>query len=84
MLTETRSDEFTLIQRESMEVVALLRKALFSIRLGHTPSPVQGGFAKPPWVIRPIPMGLSPITVGTGKVTDRRNSTLRWYFRDCG
>ena len=72
------------MQRESTLVVALLRKALFSIRPDYAPSPVQGGFARPPWVIRHIPMGLSPISLGAGKVTDRRTSTLSCYFRHCG
>ena len=79
----TRSEEFTVIQLESMEVVAQLRKALFSIHPGQAPSPVRGGFSKPPWA-RQIEMGLTPIHVGAAKVTDRRNSTLPCYFRHCG
>ncbi len=79
----TRSEEFTVIQLESMEVVAQLRKALLSIHLGHAPSPVRGGFSKPPWA-RQIEMGLTPINLGAAKVTDRRNSTLPCYFRHCG
>jgi hypothetical protein len=91
-----RSEEFGAIQRESTQVLALLRKALFSLRLGEASSPVQGGFSKSPspsggasgwglpWVIRPRSNGTIAYHVGAGKVTDRRNSRLRWYLRHCG
>jgi hypothetical protein len=88
-----RAEEFRAIQRESAQVVAILRKALFSHRFDQAPSPVQGGFSKPPspsggsgpalaWVIRPS--STRTYYLGAGKVTDRRNSTLRCYFRHCG
>jgi hypothetical protein len=106
MRAAKRSEEFATVQRESMQVVALLRKALFSVRRGDTPSPVQGGASKPPSpsggeLRAPSPswrdpgwkrprqfvlsrMGVWPITMGAGKVTDRRNSTLACYFLHCG
>jgi len=42
------SREFKAVQRESTQVAAELRKALFSSRLVESPSPEQGGFGKPP------------------------------------
>src|ERR1700694_4624453 len=109
MRSAQRAQEFRAVQRESTQVVAVLRKVLFSIGHGDASSPVQGGFSTPPspsggpyrtpardrgrsrWAFSgqfvPLRMGLepiTPITVGTGKVTDRRNSTLRCYFRHCG
>jgi hypothetical protein len=42
------SREFKAVQRESTQVAAELRKALFSGRLVESPSPEQGGFVKPP------------------------------------
>jgi hypothetical protein len=84
MRAAKRSEEFTTVQRESMQVVALLRKALFSLRRGDTSSPVEGGSSKPPSQFVLSRVGLAPITVGAGKVTDRRNSTLACYFLHCG
>jgi hypothetical protein len=101
MRASRRAAEFTVVQRESMQVVAVLRRVLFSLRPSGTSSPVAGGSAEPPspsagafrtryrswpgWgsqrqFVLPR-MGLAPATVGAGKVTDRRNSTLRCYFR---
>jgi hypothetical protein len=80
----SRTEEGRAVQRESMKVVAVLRKALFSLRLGNAPSPGEGGSRKPPSPFVPSRMGLSPIAVGAGKVTDRRNSTLPCYFRHGG
>ena len=90
-----RSEDLIAVQRESTQVMAVLRKAILSIRLVESPSPVQGGLPKPPSpfgasgrgslrVIRTPQLGLVPITVGAGKVTDRRNSRLACYFRHCG
>jgi hypothetical protein len=85
-----RSEEFGAVQRESMQVVAVLRKALFSLRLAEASSPVQGGFSKSPspsegwglpWVICPSANGTIAYSLGAVKVTDRRNSRLRCYFR---
>jgi hypothetical protein len=83
MRPANRLEECRAVQRESMKVVAVLRKALFSLRLGSAPSPVQGGFRKPPSPFVPTRMGLAPITLGAGKVTDRHNSRLACYFRNC-
>jgi hypothetical protein len=91
MRTAKRTQEFKAIQRESTQVLGVLRKALFSFRLGPASSPVQGGLAGPPspsggpgrglaWAIRPNTT--RTYDLGTGKVTDRRNSTLRCYY--CG
>ena len=88
-----RSEEFRAVQRESTQAVAVLRKALFSHRLALVSSPVQGGFFKSPspsggsgrrlaWAIRTN--STRTYYLGTGKVTDRRNSTLRCYFRHNG
>jgi len=60
-----RTEEFQAVQRESTQVAAVLRKALFSLRLARSTSPVQGGFRMPPspsggglrWVIRTSPNG---------------------------
>ncbi len=89
-----RSEEFGAVQRESMQVVAILRKALFTLRLAEASSPVQGGFSKSPspsgegsglpWVIRPRANGTIAYNLGAVKVTDRRNSRLRCYFRHGG
>jgi hypothetical protein len=79
-----RSEEFTAVQRESMQVVAVLRKALFARRRTDIPSPVEGGPSRPPSQFVLSRLGLAPMTVGAGKVTDRRNSTLACYFRHCG
>jgi hypothetical protein len=93
MRAAKRTEEFKVIQRESSQVLAVLRQALFSLRVADAPSPVQGSLARLPspsggpgrrlaWVIRTSTTGtyyLSP-----DNVTDRRNSTLRWYFRHCG
>jgi hypothetical protein len=81
MRAAKRSEEFTTVQRESMQVVALLRKALFAGLRTEIPSPVEGGPSKPPSQFVLSRMGLAPMTVGAGKVTDRRNSTLACYFR---
>jgi hypothetical protein len=43
-----RSEEFAAVQRESTQVVAVLRKVLFTLRLAQASSPVQGGFSKSP------------------------------------
>lgn len=75
-----RSEEFRVIQREYIQVMVELRKVLFSLQ----PSPVEGGASKPPSQFVLSRVGLAPITVGAGKVTDRRNSTLACYFRHCG
>lgn len=88
-----RAEEFRAVQRESTQVVAVLRKALFSQRLGPVSSPQQGGLHQPPspsggsgpplvWAIRPNITRTYHLR--TGKVTDRRNSTLRCYFRHNG
>jgi len=90
-----RSEEFGAVQRESNQVVALLRKALFSLRLAEASSPGQGGFSKSPspsggsgwelpWVIRPMANGTIAYCLGAVRVTDRRNSRLRCYLRHCG
>jgi hypothetical protein len=88
-----RADEFKVIQRESTRVAALLRNALFSIRPGTASSLVQGGFSRSPspsggsglglvWAIRTN--STRTYYLGTVNVTDRRNSTLRCYFRHSG
>jgi hypothetical protein len=87
-----RTEEFRAVQRESTLALAVLRKALFSHRRAPVSSPVQGGFSRPPspsggsvrlaWAIRPT--STRTYHLGTGKVTDRRNSTLRCYFCNCG
>jgi len=93
MRSPKRFEEFRAVQRESTQVMAVLRKALFSLRLAEAPSPVQGGLHQPPspsggtgralaWAIRPNTT--RTYYLGAGKVTDRRNSTLRCYFRHCG
>jgi hypothetical protein len=98
-----RSEEFAAVQRESTQVVAVLRKVLFTLRLAQASSPVQGGFSKSPspsggalrtpspsegwglpWVIRPRATGTIAYSLGAVKVTDRRNSRLRCYFRHGG
>ena len=91
-----RSEEFAAVQRETMQVVAVLRKALFSLRVAQASSPVQGGFSKCPspsgggsgwglpWVIFPRANGTVAYYLGAVKVTDRRNSRLRCYFRHGG
>jgi len=89
----TRAVVFKAVQRESTQVAAELQKALFSLRLARSTSPVQGGFRTPPspsgrsqrglvWAIHTT--NTRTYYLGAGKVTDRRNSTLRWYFLDCG
>lgn len=88
-----RLEEFRAVQRESMLALAVLRKALFSDRLAPATSPVQGGFSQPPspsggsgrklaWAIRTS--GTRTYYLGAAMVTDRRNSTLRCYFRHNG
>ena len=88
-----RAEEFKAVQRESTQVAAVLRKALFALQLGRSTSPEQGGFRKSPspsggseqgfvWAIRTS--NTRTYDLGAGKVTDRRNSTLRCYFRHCG
>jgi hypothetical protein len=88
-----RLEGFRAVQRESTLALAVLREALFSHRLAPVSSPVQGGFSQPPspsggsgrrlaWAIRPN--RTRTYHLGTGKVTDRRNSTLRCYFCNCG
>jgi len=88
-----RLEEFRAVQRESMLALAVLRKALFSHSLAPATSPVQGGFSQPPspsggsgrklaWAIRTT--SIRTYHLGTAKVTDRRNSTLRCYFRHNG
>src|SRR5260370_13306143 len=90
-----RSEEFGAVQPESTQVVALLRKALFSLRLAEASSPVQGGFSKSPspsggsgwqlpWVIRPMVNGTIAYGLGSGRGPARGNSRLRWYLRHCG
>jgi hypothetical protein len=88
MRAADRSDEFRAIQRESMQVMAELRKALFSLQ----PSPVQGDFPKSPSPsggrLELVPAwdichGSGTGYLGAANVTDRRNSTLRWYLRHC-
>ena len=81
MRAAQRAQEFRAVQRESTQVVAVLRKVLFSLGQGDASSPVPGAFSGQ---FVPLPMGLEPITVGAAKVTDRRNSRLRCYFRHCG
>jgi hypothetical protein len=88
-----RAVGFRAVQRESTLALAVLRKALFSHRLAPVSSPVQGGFSRPPspsggsgrrlaWAIRTN--STRAYHLGTVKVTDRRNSTLRCYFCNCG
>ena len=88
-----RAGEFRAVQRESTRAVAILRKLLYSHHLAPVSSPVQGGFSQPPspsggsgrrlaWAIRPN--STRAYHLGTVKVTDRRNSTLRCYFCNCG
>lgn len=48
MRAAKRFEEFRTVQRESMQVAAVLRKALFSRRPLESPSPDQGGSSKPP------------------------------------
>jgi hypothetical protein len=94
-----RAEEFRTVQGESTQVLAELRKALFSLM----PSPQEGDFLRSPspsggaFRTRPAVgqgfgweraqqfvlyrMGLAPMTLGAAMVTDRRNSTLRCYFR---
>jgi hypothetical protein len=91
-----RAEEFRAVQRESTRTMALLRKALFSLPLADASSAVEGGFARSPsptgggsgwglpWVIRPRPNGTIAYYLGAVKVTDRRNSRLRCYFRHGG
>jgi hypothetical protein len=80
MRATNRSEEFTAVQRESLQVAAQLRKVLASVRLAEAPSPVQGGFGKSPSPTRGIfvlrGMGMVPYVVGTDTVLDRRNSRL--------
>jgi hypothetical protein len=87
-----RAEDFRAVQHESTKALAVLRKALFSARLAPASSPVQGGLHQPPspsggrgrlaWAIRTsITRTYYPSAV---KVTDRRNSTLRCYFCNCG
>jgi hypothetical protein len=47
MRAAKRFEEFRTVQRESMQVAAVLRKALFSRPL-ESPSPDQGGSSKSP------------------------------------
>jgi len=87
-----RTEEFRTVQRESALALAVLRKVLHSHRLAPVSSPVQGGLHQPPspsggpgqlaWAIRTN--RTRTYHLGTGKVTDRRNSTLRCYFRHNG
>jgi hypothetical protein len=97
MRAAKRTEEFKLIQRESSQVLAVLRQALFSLRLpdspSDAPSPVQGGLARLPSPSggpgRRLAWAIRTSTTGTyypspDNVTDRRNSTLRWDFRHCG
>ena len=91
-----RADEFRAVQLESTRVMALLRKALFSLHVADASSPVAGGFARSPsrsgggsgwalpWVISSRPNGTIAYFPGAVKVTDRRNSRLRCYFRHGG
>jgi hypothetical protein len=85
MRVAKRFQEFKAVQRESAQVLAVLRRALFSVP--RASSPVQGGPAKPPsprlaWAIRTNTT--RTYYLGADNVTDRRNSTLRCYFRHCG
>jgi hypothetical protein len=91
MRAAKRFQEFKAVQRESAQVLAVLRRVLFSMPLAS--SPVQGGPAKPPspsggpgrrlaWAIRTNTT--RTYYLSADNVTDRRNSTLRWYFRHCG
>jgi hypothetical protein len=100
MRAAKRTEEFKIIQRESRQVLAVLRRALSSLRVADSPSPVadapspvQGGLARLPSPSggpgRRLAWALRTSTTGTyypspDNVTDRRNSTLRWYFRHCG
>jgi hypothetical protein len=87
-----RAEDFRVVDRESTQVLAELRKALFALPLSRSTSPVQGGFAKSPspsggsprlaWAIRTY--STRTYYLGAGNVTDRRNSTLRCYFRHNG
>ena len=55
-----RTEEFKAVQRESTQVAAELRKALFSLRLARSTSPIQRGFpslGRLRWVIRTSPNG---------------------------
>jgi len=85
-----RANEFRAVQRESTQVLAELRKALFARPLSRSTSPVQGGFSKSPSPSGASERGLArairtnrtrTYDLGAGNVTDRRNSRLRWYFR---
>jgi len=88
-----RTNEIRAVQRESTQVIAQLRKALFSLRFADASSPVQGGCIESPspsggsgrelaWAIRTN--STRTYYLGAGKVTDRRNSTLPCYLRHCG
>jgi hypothetical protein len=78
MRAARRSEEFKAVQRESMQVAAVLRKALFSRRLLESPSPVQGGLTKqPPWKgLREEPP--SPSGGSSGWTIGTRHRTLAY------
>jgi hypothetical protein len=43
-----RAEDFRQVQDESRQAMAILRRALFSLRLGDASSPVQGRLHEPP------------------------------------
>jgi hypothetical protein len=80
MRAASRSDEFRMVQRESMQVAAELRKALGSVCQSEASSPVQGGLHRSPSPLGgtfvPRRVGLVLYVMGADTVSDRRNSRL--------
>jgi hypothetical protein len=70
-----RFEEFRTVQRESMQVAAVLRKALFRRRPLESPSPEQGGLSKQPpaWkglrVQSPSPSGGDHLLLDRGEMS---------------
>ena len=80
MRAASRSDEFRMAQRESMQVAAELRKALGSILLPEAPSAVLGGLRRSPSPLEgtfvPGRAGFLLRVMGADPGSDRRNSRL--------
>jgi hypothetical protein len=68
-----RYEEFRAVQRESMQVAAVLRKALFSRHSLESPSPEQGGFYQ-----SPSPSGGRSSTPSRGDKSPRRLGTIAY------
>src|SRR5712691_2549059 len=63
-----RSEEFGAVQRESMQVVAVLRKALFSLRLAEASSPYrEASRGLPPPLGEPLSSGSRDFPRGQGR-----------------